>query len=331
MRRNAIQGLGKIVDASYVSRVFDILGQLLMSASEIEVNAATTSMTHLLQERTQLSLAALFKQISADNDDEGVRSKVLNFILNKIPKDVTARINQDEIMQEFLLQQVKESASGLNEQQFKNLFAMVARTSLFRQKERADELVTTLANLAGVGSGAAPTDIGRLGVLFQMAIPYVRRGGDCTAFLNATTTSVLPIDKFDSIADAQRTPVLRAFSSACTTVSAATAAEYIPPVYALLKHLVPSAPTEAKIEFSAVEALLLALHSLGAKDQRTLGSVTGLKPNQKKAVFTGQPDMFSVATDDNPEEARAVKQKLQALCVACEAFRQKLEEVRPGV
>ncbi|KAH9618980.1 hypothetical protein KSS87_008228 [Heliosperma pusillum] len=112
VRVQAIRGLPLFCKDTpeFVSRIVDILAQLLMAEENVERDAVQKALMSLLRQDVKASLTALFKHVESvdESTDENIRDKVLTFIRDKVFSLKAELLKPQEQMERHITDLIKK-------------------------------------------------------------------------------------------------------------------------------------------------------------------------------------------------------------------------------
>ncbi|KAL5998479.1 hypothetical protein ACLOJK_009420 [Asimina triloba] len=151
IRVQAIRGLPLLCKDTpdYVSKIVDVLGQLLLAEENVERDAVHKALMSLLRQDPKASLTTLFHHVEAG--EEKIREKVLNFIKDKVFPIKAEILKPQEQMERHVTDLVKKSLQDVTGAEFKMFMDFLMSLSIFGPNappERIQELVEIIEGQA---------------------------------------------------------------------------------------------------------------------------------------------------------------------------------------
>ncbi|KAJ9671524.1 hypothetical protein PVL29_025296 [Vitis rotundifolia] len=292
VRVQAIRGLPLFCKDTpeYVSKIVDILGQLLTAGENVERDAVHKALLSLLRQDVKASLTSLFKHIGSTEEpctDEIIREKVLCFVRDKVFPLKAELLKPQEQMERHITDLVKKSLQDVTGAEFKLFMDFLRSLSLFGQKasaERVQELIEIIEEQADLDAQFDVSDgdhIDRLISCLYMALPLFKRGASNSKFLNYLNKHIIPV--FDKIPEERKLDLLKNLAEFSPYATPQDSRQLLPAVVQLLKKYVPRRRTGEEMNFTYVECLLYTFHHLAYKTPNATNSLCGYK------IVTGQP------------------------------------------
>ncbi|KAK8545546.1 hypothetical protein V6N13_066824 [Hibiscus sabdariffa] len=191
VRVQAIRGLPLFCKDTkeYISKIVDILGQLLTAEEFVERDAVHKALMSVLRQDVKESLTALFKHIWNVEDpgqDDTIRDKVLCFIRDKVFPLKAELLRPQEEMERHITDLIKKSLGDVTGAEFRMFMDFLKGLSVFGEKvppERLKELIGIIEGQADLDAQFDVLDadhIDRLISCLFMAIPFfVESAGMC--------------------------------------------------------------------------------------------------------------------------------------------------------
>ncbi|KAH7682190.1 Apoptosis inhibitory 5 protein [Dioscorea alata] len=286
IRIQAIRGLPLLCKDTpeYVSKIVDVLGQLLTSEETVERDAVHKALMTLLRQDAKASLTALFRHI--EQGVENIREKVIGFIKDKVIPMKGELLKPQAEMERHVTDLVKKSLQDVTGDEFKLFMDFLNSFSIFGDNappERVQELIEIIEGQADLHAQFNVSDIDHINRLISctfMAIPYFKRGASSSNFLNYFNKQIIPV--FDKFPEDRKLDLLKTLAGSSAYASAQDSRQLLPSVVDLLKKYMPRRKTE-ETNFNYVECLLYAFHHLAYKTPNSTNSLCGYK------IVTGQP------------------------------------------
>ncbi|MBA0663120.1 hypothetical protein Goklo_007163 [Gossypium klotzschianum] len=315
VRVQAIRGLPLFCKDTkeYISKIVDILGQLLTADEIVERDAVHKALMSVLRQDVKESLTALFKHIwnvEEPSQDDTIRDKVLCFIRDKVFPLKAELLRPQEEMERHITDLIKKSLGDVTGAEFRMFMDFLKSLSIFGEKappERLKELIGIIEGQADLDAQFDVYDadhIDRLISCLFMAIPFFVRGAPGSKFLNYLNKHIIPVfDKvtkgvyddflvFSAYEDLQvgmelpeerKLDLLKALAEISPYTTPQDSRQVLPSVVQLLKKYMPRRKTGEETNFTYVECLLFSFHHLAHKAPNASNSLCGYK------IVTGQP------------------------------------------
>lgn len=293
VRVQAIRGLPLFCKDTpeYVSKIVDILVQLLIAEENVERDAVQKALMSLLRLDVKASLTALFKHIKTNpnepSPDENIRERVLSFIRDKVFPLHAELLKPQEQMERHITDLIKQSLEDVTGAEFKVFMDFIKSLSIFGEKaprERVQELIEIIEGQADLYAQFNVSDgdhIDRLISCLYMALPFFMRGASNSKFLNYLNKFILPV--FDKLPEERKLDLLKNLAESSPYVTPQDSRQILPSITQLLKKYMPLRKTGEEMNFTYVECLLYTFHNLSSKAPNATNSLCGYK------IVTGQP------------------------------------------
>ncbi|KAG4143708.1 hypothetical protein ERO13_D06G208800v2 [Gossypium hirsutum] len=292
VRVQAIRGLPLFCKDTkeYISKIVDILGQLLTADEIVERDAVHKALMSVLRQDVKESLTALFKHIwnvEEPSQDDTIRDKVLCFIRDKVFPLKTDLLRPPEEMERHITDLIKKSLGDVTGAEFRMFMDFLKSLSIFGEKappERLKELIGIIEGQADLDAQFDVSDadhIDRLISCLFMAIPFFVRGAPGSKFLNYLNKHIIPV--FDKLPEERKLDLLKALAEISPYTTPQDSRQVLPSVVQLLKKYMPRRKTGEETNFTYVECLLFSFHHLAHKAPNASNSLCGYK------IVTGQP------------------------------------------
>ncbi|KAF5183791.1 Apoptosis inhibitor 5-like protein api5 [Thalictrum thalictroides] len=292
IRVQAIRGLPLLCKDTpeYVSKIVDVVGQLLAAEENVERDAVHKALMSLLRQDVKASLTALFKHIESSDEpipDETIREKVLNFIRDKVFPLKAELLKPQEQMERHITDLVKKSLQDVTGAEFKMFMDFLKSLSIFGESaptERVQELVEIIEGQADLDAQFNAEDgdhIDRMISCLHMALPFFMRGASNSKFLNYLNKHIIPV--FDKLPEERKLDLLKNLSESSPYTTPQDSRQLLPSIVQLLKKYMPRRKTGEEMNFTYVECLLYTFHNLSHKTPNATNSLCGYK------IVTGQP------------------------------------------
>ncbi|KAK9267135.1 hypothetical protein L1049_009554 [Liquidambar formosana] len=320
VRVQAIRGLPLFCKDTpeYVSKIVDILAQLLTAEENVERDAVHKALMSLLRQDVKASLTALFKHMGSGDEpspDEIVREKVLSFVRDKVFPLKTELLKPQEQMERHITDLIKKSLADVTGAEFTIFMDFIKSLSIFGEKapqERVKELTEIIEGQADLNAQFDVSDadhIHRLISCLYMAVPFFMRGASNSKFLSYLNKHILPV--FDQLPEERKLDLLKNLAESSPYTMPQDSRQILPSIVQLLKKYMPRRKTGEEMNFTYVECLLYTFHHLSHKAPNATNSLCGYK------IVTGQPsdrlgEDFSEYYKDFTERLSSVEELARA-------------------
>ncbi|KAH9621900.1 hypothetical protein KSS87_000189 [Heliosperma pusillum] len=291
VRVQAIRGLPLFCKDTpeFVSRIVDILAQLLMAEENVERDAVQKALMSLLRQDVKASLTALFKHVESvdESTDENIRDKVLTFIRDKVFSLKAELLKPQEQMERHITDLIKKSLRDVTGGEFKMFIDFLKTLSIFGDKaprERVQELMEIIESQADLDSQFDSSDVDHIDRLISclyIAIPFFIRGASNSNFLNYVSEHIVPV--LDKLPEERKLDLLKNLAESSPHTIPQDARQILPSIVQLLKKYMPQKRTGEEMNFTYAECLLYTFHHLASKTYNATNSLCGYK------IVTGQP------------------------------------------
>ncbi|CAO2816602.1 unnamed protein product [Amaranthus hypochondriacus] len=325
VRVQAIRGLPLFCKDTpeYVSKIVDILAQLLMADENVERDAVQKALMSLLRQDVKASLSALFKHVESidETTDENIREKVLAFIRDKVFPVKAELLKPQEQMERHITDLIKKSLRDVTAAEFNMFIDFLKSLNLFGDgapHARVRELIETIESQADLDAQFDVLDvdhINRLISCLKIAIPIFMRGASNSKFLNYVHKHLIPV--FDKLPEDRKLDLLKNLAESSPYTTPQDARQILSSVVQLLKKYMPRKKTE-EINFNYVECLLYMFHQLASKAPNATNSLCGYK------IVTGQPS--DRIGEDFSEQYKDFTERLKCVEELCRGAMKKLTQ-----
>ncbi|KAL0353018.1 UNVERIFIED_CONTAM: Apoptosis inhibitor 5-like protein API5 [Sesamum angustifolium] len=292
IRVQAIRGLPLFCKDTpeHLSKIVDILAQLLTAEENVERDAVHKALLSLLRQDVKASLTALFKHIESVDEqitDENLRERTLLFIKDKVFPLKSELLKPSEQMERHITDLIKKSLQDVTGAEFKMFMDFLKSLGMFGEKaprERIQELIEIVESQADLDAQFNVTDgdhIDRLISCLFMALPFFERGASNSKFFNYLNKHIFPV--FDKLPEERKVDLLKNLAESSPYTSPQDSRQVLPAVVLLLKKTMPRRKAGEEMNFTYVECLLYAFHHLAHKAPNATNSLCGYK------IVTGQP------------------------------------------
>ncbi|CAK9134660.1 unnamed protein product [Ilex paraguariensis] len=292
IRVQAIRGLPLFCKDTpeHLSKIVDILAQLLTAEENVERDAVHKALLSLLRQDVEASLTALFKHIESVDEpitDENLRERTLIFIRDKVFPLKAELLKPQEQMERHITDLVKKSLQDVTGAEFKMFMDFLKSLKIFGEKappERVQELIEIIEGQADLDAQFDVSDgdhIDRLISCLYMALPIFMQGASNSKFLNYLNKNIFPV--FDKLPEERKVDLLKNLAESSPYIAPQDSRQILPTVVQLLKKYMPLRKAGEEMNFTYVECLLYTFHHLAHKTPNATNSVCGYK------IVTGQP------------------------------------------
>ncbi|XP_073140636.1 apoptosis inhibitor 5-like protein API5 [Henckelia pumila] len=320
VRVQAIRGLPLFCKDTpeHLSKIVDILAQLLTAEENVERDAVNKALLSLLRQDVKASLTALFKHIESVDEqitDENLRERTLLFIKDKVFPIKAELLRPPEQMERHITDLIKKSLQDVTGAEFKMFMDFLKTLTIFGEKappERVQELIEIIEGQADLDAqfNAADGDHNdRLISCLFMALPFFERGASNSKFFNYLNKHMFPV--FDKLPEERKVDLLKNLAEGSPYTSPQDTRQILPSVVQLLKKAMPRRKAGEEMNFTSVECLLYTFHHLAHKAPNASNSLCGYK------IVTGQPsdrlgEDFSEQYKDFSERLNCVEDLVRA-------------------
>ncbi|XP_008778354.1 apoptosis inhibitor 5-like protein API5 [Phoenix dactylifera] len=286
IRVQAIRGLPLLCKDTpeHVSKIVDVLGQLLTVEENVERDAVHKAIMSLLRQDAKASLTALFKHVEIGM--ELVREKVICFLKDKVFPLKAELLKPQVEMERHITDLVKKSLQDVTGAEFKLFMDFLRSLSIFGDSappERIQELIEIIEGQADLDAQFNVSDIDHIDRLIScmyMALPFFMRGAPSSKFLNYFNKHIVPV--FDEFPEERKLDLLKTIAGSSPYATAQDSRQLLPSIVQLLKKYMPRRKTEEST-LNYAECLLYTFHHLAHKTPNSTNSLCGYK------IVTGQP------------------------------------------
>ncbi|CAN1327308.1 Apoptosis inhibitor 5-like protein API5 [Linum perenne] len=296
VRVQAIRGLPLFCKDTpeYLSKIVDLLVQLLAADVVVERDAVHQALMSLLRQDVKACLTALFKHVVAVDEPPdavaSIREIVLTFIRDKVFPLKAELLRPQEEMERHITDLIKTSLEDVTGDEFRMFIDFLKSLKIFGDKappERTKELVEIIEGQADLDAvfnvmQVEDTDhIDRLISCLYIVLPFFSRGASSSKFLNYLNKHIIPV--FDKLPEERKLDLLKALAEISPYTTPSESRQILPSIVELLKKYMPRRKTGEETNFTYVECLLYAFHHLAHKAPNATNSLCGYK------IVTGQP------------------------------------------
>ncbi|XP_020686636.1 apoptosis inhibitor 5-like protein API5 isoform X2 [Dendrobium catenatum] len=282
VRVQAIRGLPLLCkdNPDHVSKIVDVLGQLLACEENVERDAVHKAVLSLLRQ----DVNALFKHVEIGM--ENIREKVIAFLKEKVFPLKAELLKPQVEMERRVTDLVKKSLQDVTGAEFKMFVDFLKSFSIFGDNappERIQELIEVIEGQADLDAQFNVSDVDHIDRMIScmfMALPIFVRGASSSRFINYFNKHIIPV--FDKLPEERKLDFLKSLAGSSPYATAQDSRQLLPAIVQLLKTYMPRRKIE-ETNFSYVECLLYTFHHLAHKTPNSTNSLCGYK------IVTGQP------------------------------------------
>jgi len=289
IRKQAIKDLPVLCKDQHIKnlpKIVDVLVQLLQSEDQGEITVIQNSIMTLIRRDTRGAIIGIFSQIH--QGEEVVRERAIRLIHTKMKTSATELLNK-ESQAELIAQIKKVFASGnVTAEEFPRLLSILQMTFLPKSSTGQQEIVNMIIKMADLESEeefdySSPEAVDRMIQCTTQALPYFSATNKSTKFLEFIVMKALPhyYELPDLTGVEVRDQLVKLLAElAVNTAGLADPATAAANVFDRLIDYMPLPPatedgamTEVpNLEFTKVECLMFAFHSIGRQDENFLKS-----------------------------------------------------------
>lgn len=283
IRKSAIKDLSvlcKDCGPEHLTRIADILTQLLQTNDQQESTQVQATLITVLKQNPKETLNAIFNQINTAELEE-IRKRAIKFLVAKLPVMIEPNsssssgiINKD--VEELLVKHIKQVLTDVDAEEFSLFIRLLTALPSMSSLTGRQELVNVIMGQSELDKPYGANDAERIMILLacvQQAIPLFSKNVQSNKFVKGFLDNVIPI--FTKLQDETvKFEVLKAFAELCSHYNTANAATNalitLGGLFDVLTVYLPK-PSEveetenqdqAKFNFSFVECLLFSFHAL---------------------------------------------------------------------
>ncbi|XP_059616977.1 apoptosis inhibitor 5 homolog [Phlebotomus argentipes] len=318
IRRQAIKDLPQLCKDTKenIPKIADSLAQLLL-LDGTELIVVYFSLQTLAKLDAKLTLTGVISQIITG--DEQTREKCFKYIQHKF-RNYAPDIYTKEI-EEYLVAELKKILHDVTSDEFQIIMTILGSTKLGKTVTGHAELVNLAVEQAELGADIDPVTledetIERFIQCATHALPYFSTQIESTPFVKFICDKLLPINSWNMISAADdqsqvHLRILKIFAEMCTNCGTLdNGPQRIEAIFTVLMEFLPLPPMDdtdvlsasPSFQFSHVECLLYALHTLG-----------------KHGV-----EFFTF--HDDPEKLKDFRARLQYLARGTQGYIKRLQE-----
>uniref|UniRef100_H2ZJL5 Apoptosis inhibitor 5 n=2 Tax=Ciona savignyi TaxID=51511 RepID=H2ZJL5_CIOSA len=279
IRKAAIKELPNLCKGNkeHVSRLADVLVQLLVSDESSEVSVATIALNGLFSFDAKGTLTGILSQILSGDDE--VRQKAITYMCSRLKSASEAELNKET--EEYVLAELKKVLEDVTGDEFQLLIQALSNLHHLQTIQGRQQLVNIIAEQLKLDEDFDAKDsdsINRISQCIGMALPLCSRNVHSSPFVKYVCEKVLPkLSDIESEDPAHhpdmKLELLKKLADLCAHCGANEVQNSILPLFNSLINYMPlppsdeldsgSAATNLKLQFSYVECLMHAFHQLG--------------------------------------------------------------------
>nr|XP_002131739.1 apoptosis inhibitor 5 [Ciona intestinalis] len=287
IRKAAIKELPNLCKSSkeHVSRLSDVLVQLLVSEESSEVSAVNSALNGLFTLDSKGTLTGVLSQILSGDDE--VREKAITYLCTRLKSCSEADMSKET--EEYVLEQLKKVLEDVTGGEFQKLMQALSGLHHLQTIQGRQQLVNIIADQLKLDQDFDPKDtdsLNRISQCISMALPLCSRNVHSSPFINYMCQKVLPQLSLIGCSEAVngdskpevnqpdlKLEILKELSDLCAHCGATEIQDSIQPLFQSLVDFMPLPPTDEsedgssapkpKLHFSYVECLMHSFHQLG--------------------------------------------------------------------
>ncbi|KAF2893815.1 hypothetical protein ILUMI_12352 [Ignelater luminosus] len=264
--------------AEFVSKIADILAQLLQLKDPLEYDLASSSLMQILMKHPITVVKSVFKQLKAP--ENLVRDKCIKFLITKL-KTLKKSILTEKV-KDVIITETKTVLQDVTAEEFVYLMPfLISTTNISRTPKGQQELLNIVANQAEMDKPLAPLDkesnnVNRLITCVKFVLPFFSTEVKSTKFVSYFCCYVFP--EWNNIATLEHGELLHLLilrqlaemSTHCGKLNNMDTC--LANVYRLIEEYMPSPPDNADVKtmpllnFTFVECLLYVFHRLARQN-----------------------------------------------------------------
>lgn len=321
IRKAAIKDLAAISKdcaVEHLNRIADILTQLLQTDDQLEFSQVQTSLYAVFKLNPKSTLNEIFNQINTAVV-ETVRKRAIKFLVAKIPallKEFPDCANKP--LEEEIIKHVKQALVDVDAEEFILFIRLLTALPSMNTLTGRQELVNIIMAQSELDKPFQANDPERLMILLsciQQALPLFSKNVQSTKFVNYYLSNLLSV--FTSLTDhSLNFDILKSFAELCMYYNgnnqANNSIQNLEILYNIMIEYLPK-PNEAetttsteedvKFNFSYVECLMFAFHTLGRYHPEFLA---GDENKERLKDFRLRLGYFARGTQNYIKELRSI-------------------------
>jgi len=286
VRREAIKGLPDLCkgDSSLVSRMADVLTQLLQTEDHLEQTIVRHCLVQLIKQELKGAIGGIVNQVITG--DEVIRGRALKFLFEKL-ENHSPQLNSDKELKEYVLGQLELVCDSVTQAEFTDMMGLVSSLD----SDKAAQLVIKQTKLDAIFDPAKTECIEKFCTCVRLGLQYMKKAD--SAVLKYYSSSVLPVfSQIESVS--HKLQLLQVLSEVLShTVSEEDAAVCLDNVHTVLLSYLPETPPgdeedveePPELEFSVLECLLFSLHRVASQVPDFLGDETRIADLKKRLTY----------------------------------------------
>lgn len=289
IRKSAIKDLAtlsKECAVEHLNRIADILTQLLQTDDQLEFSQVQASLYAVFKLNSKSTLDEIFNQINTA-ELEIVRKRAIKFLVAKIPVILKESAeNSIKGFEEAIVKHVKLALIDVDAEEFILFIRLLTSLPSMNTLTGRQDLVNIIMAQSELDKPFEANDAERLMILLsciQQALPLFSKNVQSTKFVNSYLENLLVI--FTKFTDESITfEILKSFAELCIyyngQIQANNSLRNLEILYNLMLEYLPmpnetqneSENEDFKFNFSYVECLMYAFHTLGNYNQDFLAA-----------------------------------------------------------
>eukprot|EP01133_Synstelium_polycarpum_P018248 gene18248-21833_t len=303
IRVSALKAIPSICrdNPDYISKLVDILGQVLNTDAPIELESARNVLIELYRLNSATTLASILIFLESDNQKEFMLKFLKEKLLVTIKNDYAKSTPEAQTFFRERILKMIITASPTETDVLKELFDCFPQYTFKEAVEFVDKTLPLMENLKIVDY--------RPKLIFLVKI-LIKKTGQQPEYCNCKIFDFFSKRVFPSLVELEseedRTELLLLFAQITQFVNSVDAPALFETIYNYIKEYIP-VPLSADydLKFKILEALLYSFSNLGQKSSTQLRKLCAYKTN------TGQPS--DMATELDPSKFEELVARLRAL------------------
>lgn len=211
IRRYAIKELPNFCrdNPENVSKIADILAQLLATDDNVELVVVQGSLYQLMKNNAKECLVGVFQQISnpSDSDDSSLKEKTCKFVASKLATFTEKELDSET--EKFIVETVKKLMATADGPTFAGLLGILSSLKSMQLLTVRKQMVEVIESKAGVDKSASDFDaiaaISTFYLCTQQAVPFFSKNVSSHKFATCLVEKVMPaVMKKLLVADADK-------------------------------------------------------------------------------------------------------------------------------
>jgi len=321
-RLKAIQGFKVIAGSApgtVIKKLVGLLGQILQSEAEAEVNAVNEALVAALQKDVMCTVTGLLEQLGAE---AATRARAAEFIERALLPRAAALLNTSEEVQATIADALKKvMGTSVSPKEFTIFMRVLFSMNKFKNGvEGASEILDFVHTSIELDKDfdASADHVDRLIMCTASARLIYQHGAPPNKLVSYLSSKVLP--KFGDLSAEHQLKLLKLLADIAPFIKGAPCRVCLPQIWPLTLALVPDAVGEStSINWAALECLLYTFHHLASRVPGFLHGLTGLK------IFNGQPE--NKMDEDHSDKLAQLTAKMTTLVTQSGEYSKKMQQV----